>query len=143
MQPQTRKQMIQKIHIGKTELKMDRECYTRFLLETVDKHSCSVMTDSELMQVLQAMQARGFKVKSKRYGKRPDVGKAADNAVRKRYMDKIEAFLTVNKKPWSYAHAMCKKSFGIDRLQWCTEDQLRKIVQMFAVMAKRHGERVK
>lgn len=143
MQPQTRKQMIQKIHIGKVELKMDRECYTRFLLETVDKHSCSVMSDSELMQVLQAMKAKGFKVKSKQHGRRPSVGNADENAMRKRYLDKIEAFLAEGKKPWSYAHAICKRSFGIDRLQWCTEDQLRKIVQMFAVMAKRHGERVK
>ena len=143
MQPQTRKQMIQKIHIGKAELKMDRECYTRFLLETVDKHSCSVMTDSELMQVLQAMKAKGFKVKSRKSGKRPDVGQAKENAVRKNYLDKIEAFLSENKKPWNYVHAICKKAFGIDRLQWCTEEQLRKIVQMFAVMAKRHGQRVK
>ncbi|WP_419852470.1 gp16 family protein [Actinobacillus pleuropneumoniae] len=142
MQPQTRQQMIQKIHIGKAELKMDRECYTRFLLETVDKHSCSVMTDGELMQVLQAMKAKGFKVKSKQHGKKPDVGNAPANQIRKRYMDKIEAFLTEMQKPWNYAHAICKKSFGIDRLQWCTEEQLRKIVQMLAVSAKRHGRRV-
>ncbi|WGE32573.1 regulatory protein GemA [Actinobacillus genomosp. 2] len=143
MQPQTRQQMIQKIHIGKAELKMDRECYTRFLLETVDKHSCSVMTDGELMQVLQAMKAKGFKVKSKQHGKKPDVGNSPTNQIRKRYMDKIEAFLTEMQKPWNYAHAICKKSFGIDRLQWCTEEQLRKIVQMLAVSAKRHGRRVK
>lgn len=143
MQPQTRKQMIQKIHIGKAELKMDRECYTRFLLETVDKHSCSVMTDSELMQVLQAMKAKGFVVRSQKHGKRPDVGSAERNAVRKRYIAKIEAFLAENNKPWGYVHAICKKAFGIDRLQWCTEEQLRKIVQMLAVMAKRHGQRVK
>lgn len=143
MQPQTRQQMIQKIHIGKAELKMDRECYSRFLLETVDKHSCSVMTDGELMQVLQAMKEKGFKVKSKQHGKKPDVGNAPANQIRKRYMDKIEAFLTEMQKPWNYAHAICKKSFGIDRLQWCTEEQLRKIVQMLAVSAKRHGRRVK
>ncbi|AUI65189.1 MULTISPECIES: gp16 family protein [Glaesserella] len=143
MQAQTRKQMIQKIHIGKAELKMDRECYTRFLLETVDKHSCSAMTDGELMQVLQAMKAKGFKVKSKQHGKKPDVGNAPVNQIRKRYMDKIEAFLTEMQKPWNYAHAICKKSFGINRLQWCTEEQLRKIVQMLAVSAKRHGRRVK
>ena len=143
MQAQTRKQMIQKIHIGKAELKMDHECYVRFLLETVDKHSCSVMTDAELMQVLQAMKAKGFVIKSKKHGKRPDVGKAKENLTRANYLSKIEAFLTDNQKPWQYAHAICKKAFGIDRLQWCTEEQLRKVVQMLAVSAKRHGRRVK
>ena len=43
MQPQTRKQMIQKIHIGKGMLKMTDDQYKRFLLDTVDKHSCTVM----------------------------------------------------------------------------------------------------
>lgn len=143
MQAQTRAQMIQKIHIGRNELKMDRECYVRFLLETVDKHSCSVMTDAELMRVLQAMKAKGFVVKSKRTGKKPNVGNTPANAMRKKYMDKIEAFLTEAKKPWSYAHAICKKACGIDRLQWCTEDQLRTVVQILGVSAKRHGRRVK
>lgn len=59
MQPQTRKQMIQKIHIGKGMLKMTDEQYKRFLLDTVDKHSCTVMTDAELMQVLRAIKAKG------------------------------------------------------------------------------------
>lgn len=49
MQPQTRKQMIQKIHIGKNELKLDNNAYKMLLLEAVDKPSCSMMTDSELM----------------------------------------------------------------------------------------------
>ncbi|ANF73465.1 hypothetical protein A6046_05160 [[Haemophilus] ducreyi] len=142
MPPQTRQQMIQKIHIGKNELKMTQENYVRFLIDAVDKMSCSQMTDRELMTVLQAMKAKGFRVKSKQHGKKPNVGKFPENQVRQRYLDKIEAFLAEMKKPWAYAHGICKKSFGIDRLQWCTEDQLRKIVQMLAVMARRHGKPV-
>ena len=139
MQPQTRKQMIQKIHIGKSELGMDKNSYVQFLLETVDKHSCTVMSDAELMQVLQAMQNKGFMVKSKKYGKRPTASQTQQS--RQLLMSKIEAFLAEGKKPWNYAHAICKKSFGIDRLQWCTDEQLHKVVQMLAVMARRHGKR--
>lgn len=140
MYAQTRKQMIQKIHIAKNELKMDRECYTRFLLDTVDKHSCSVMSDAELMQVLQAMKEKGFKVKNKRYGKRPTASN--DDVTRQNYLAKIEAFIASNGKSWSYVHAICKKSFGIERLQWCTTDQMFKILQMLAVNAYRNGRRV-
>lgn len=140
MQPQTRKQMIQKIHIAKNELKMDQNTYVQFLLETVDKHSCSVMSDVELMQVLQAMQAKGFRVKSK-HGKRPPVSEFQLN--RQQLMNKIEALLADNNKHWHYAHAICKRAFGIDSLQWCTDDQLHSVIKMLAVDAYRHGRRVK
>ncbi|MGX2968781.1 gp16 family protein [Ursidibacter arcticus] len=139
MQPQTRQQMIQKIHIGKSELGMDKNAYVAFLLNTVDKHSCSVMSDAELMIVLRAMQAKGFVVKSKKHGKRPTA--SLYNPSRQQLMNKIEAFLAEGKKPWNYVHAICKRSFGIDRLQWCTDEQLHKVVQMLAVMARRHGKR--
>lgn len=142
MQPQTRKQMIQKIHIAKNELKMTRESYVRFLIETVDKMSCSQMSDAELMTVLQAMKQQGFVVKSKRHGKRPDVGNSPDNQARKRYIDKIEAFLSEMKLPWAYAHSICKRAFGVQRVQWCNDIQLHKVVKMLAVNAKRHGRRV-
>lgn len=139
MRPQTRLQMIQKIHIGKNALKMDRNAYVQFLLETVDKHSCTVMSDAELMQVLQAMKAKGFKPTTNKHGKRPTASQY--NPSRQQLLNKIEAFLAESKKPWNYAHAICKKSFGIERLQWCTDAQLYKIVQMLAVMAHRHGKR--
>lgn len=138
VQPQTRKQMIQKIHIGKSELKMNQEDYVRFLLNTVDKHSCSVMTDSELMLVLQAMKRKGFKVQSKKFGKRPTASQS--NLHRQQLINKIEAQLTNLKKPWSYVHAICKRSFGIERLQWCSDEQVYKIVQMLAKMLYRHHQ---
>lgn len=139
MYAQTRKQMIQKIHIGKNELKMSDEAYKLFLMELVDKPSCSMMTDSELMIVLQGMRAKGFKVKSKQYGKRPTASNADE--VRQSYIRKIEAFIASSGKSWYYVHAICKRSFGIERLQWCTTDQIFKIVQMLAVNAHRNGRR--
>lgn len=141
MYAQTRKQMIQKIHIGKNELKMSDEAYKLFLMELVDKPSCSMMTDPELMIVLQGMRAKGFKVKSKKYGKRPTASQTAPN--RQLLMSKITALLTESKKPWNYAHAIAKRSFGIERVQWLTDDQLHKLVQMLAVFNHRHGKRTK
>ncbi|QGM80683.1 gp16 family protein [Otariodibacter oris] len=137
---QSRKQLIQKIHIGKNELKMDQDTYVRFLLEVVDKHSCSVMSDAELDLVLKAMKKKGFKVKSKQFGKRPTA--SASNETRQKSLDKIEAFLASDGKPWAYIHAICKRSFGINRLQWCSDEQVRKVLQMLAVKAKRDGKRV-
>lgn len=103
MQPQTRKQMITKIHIGKSALKMSDNQYKLFLLNTVDKHSCTVMTDAELMQVLQAMKAQGvvFTTKTQR---RPT--SRTDKAP---LLAKITALLTTHGLPQSYAEALLKK----------------------------------
>lgn len=140
MQPQTRKQMIQKIHIGKSELGLDDNAYKTLLLETVDKPSCTMMTDNELMTVLKAMQAKGFVVRPK-HGKRPTASKFAPH--RQLLMSKITALLTEGKKPWNYAHAIAKRSFGIERVQWLTDEQLHKLVQMLASYNYRHGKRIK
>ena len=121
MQPQTRKQMIQKIHIGKGMLKMTDDQYKRFLLDTVDKHSCTVMTDAELMQVLRAIKAKG----------------PAPRADKAKYMAKITALLTEYGLPQSYADGMAKKAFGIDFVHWLEVWQLKKVIQMLAVYDRR------
>ena len=118
MQPQTRKQMIQKVHIGKSMLKMTDEQYKRFLLDTVDKHSCTVMTDAELMQVLHAMRTKGVVFSAKNAKKRP-------------------ALLTEYGLPQSYADGSAKKAFNIDFVHWLEVWQLKKVVQMLAVYDRR------
>lgn len=132
MQPQTRKQMIQKIHIGKGMLKMTEDEYKRFLLDTVDKHSCTVMTDAELMQVLHAMRTKGVVFSAKNAKKRP-----APRADKVQYLAKITALLTEYGLPQSYADGIAKKAFGIDFVHWLEVWQLKKVVQMLAVYDRR------
>lgn len=132
MQPQTRKQMIQKVHIGKGMLKMTDEQYKRFLLETVDKHSCTVMTDAELMQVLHAMRTKGVVFSVKNAKKRP-----APRADKVQYLAKITALLTEYGLPQSYADGIAKKAFSVNFVHWLEVWQLKKVVQMLAVYDRR------
>ena len=132
MQPQTRKQMIQKVHIGKSMLKMTDEQYKRFLLDTVDKHSCTVMTDAELMQVLRAMTAKGVVFAPKSAPKLP-----APKADKAQYLAKITALLTEYGLPQSYADGIAKKAFGVNFVHWLEVWQLKKVVQMLAVYDRR------
>ena len=132
MQPQTRKQMIQKVHIGKSMLKMTDEQYKRFLLETVDKHSCTVMTDAELMQVIRAMTAKGVVFAPKSAPKRP-----APKADKAQYLSKITALLTEHGLPQSYADGIAKKAFSVNFVHWLEVWQLKKVVQMLSVYDRR------
>jgi len=46
-----------------------------------------------------------------------------------RMITKVEALLADMRLPWSYADAIAKRQFGIDRVAWCrTQDLLRSII---------------
>ncbi len=139
---QTRKQLIQKIHIAKSQLKLDDEAYRSLLNNATGKTSCTQMSDKELMIVLQRMQQNGFKVQRKKsVGKRPTVG--SQEKQRERYLKKLEAMILDNDLSWDYVQAICRKSMKVPFLQWCKADDLRKIIQMLAVHLRKQGKRVK
>lgn len=127
-----RKRLIAKIHIGKNELKLDEETYRQLLQGLTGKASCSLMTASELVGVLKALQRRGFQVRSKFKEKRP-----APRADRAKYLAKITALLAKHNLPTTYADKIAKQAFGIDFVHWLEVWQLRKVVQMLAVYDRR------
>ncbi|QOF68317.1 regulatory protein GemA [Actinobacillus sp. GY-402] len=137
MRPQTRKQMITKIHIGKTQLKMTDNQYKIFLLDIVDKHSCSVMTDAELELVLKEMKAQGARFKTNKFNeKRPTP--RADKA---KYLAKITALLCNQEKPQKYADRIAKQAFGVDFVHWLEPWQLKKVIQMLSVYDIRQSKK--
>ncbi|MBN6077395.1 DUF1018 domain-containing protein [Aggregatibacter actinomycetemcomitans] len=109
----------------------------RFLLEIVDKHSCTVMTDAELMQVLRAMRAKGVVFSAKNTPKRPTP--KADKA---QYLAKITALLTQHGLPQAYTNGMAKKAFNVDFVHWLEVWQLKKVIQMLVVYNRRHDMKV-
>ena len=54
---------------------------------------------------------------------------------------KIQAFLAEAKRPDSYADGMSKRMFGVEKVEWCTPEQLGKIIAALAYDARRHDRR--
>lgn len=132
-----RKNLMAKIHIGKTKLKMDEETYRAFLRYTVGKESCKTMNETELQQVLQALMAKGFSPVATRFKRQQRPTPAENKAL---YLKKITALLANQGKPQSYADALAKKAFKVDFVHWLEVWQLKKIIQMLAVYEHRHQE---
>ncbi len=84
-----RKNLITKIHIGKSQLGLDDETYRQLLVSTTGKTSCSEMTESELQQVLNVMVQKGFKSSSSFWGNR-----AAPREDKKIYLNIVEKIFT-------------------------------------------------
>lgn len=57
-------------------------------------------------------------------------------------LQKIEALLADRGREWAYAHALagrlCK---GVSRVEWCTPDQLAKVIAALQIDAQRHPDR--
>ena len=59
----------------------------------------------------------------KEFGQKPDVKESKESLI-----NKIEALLADADRHWNYAHGCAKNMFGKERVQFCTEHQLWKIV---------------
>lgn len=54
-------------------------------------------------------------------------------------LKKIEALLTIGKKPWGYADAIAKNVCKVDKVQWVETENLYRIISALTYQAKRQG----
>lgn len=131
----SRNPALAKIHIAKKELAMDDDTYRAMLQSIAGVSSSKDLTDAGMTKVLAHMQRCGWKPKTTtKAGKKPSVGRG-----RKALVGKVEALLAEAKRPWSYADAMAKRMFGVDKVDWLKAEQLVKLVAALTYDAKRHG----
>lgn len=120
----------------------------------------SDMTLSERRAVIQQLKRRGAKVTNPvipeklaewqrgdadmesgyqyrtRYPGRP---KNIERGSRADQLKKIEALLTVGKRPWTYADAIAKRVCKVDKVPWVPDDELYKVITALRIQAKREG----
>ena len=102
------------------------------------------MLISELERVIYEFGNLGWKpsaaAKSK-HGKKPKV--STDKPNRQAIMDKIEAILTDMGLHWNYAHAIARGMHQKEKLDFCTDIELQKVMQGLAVYQNRQRKKVK
>ncbi len=124
------------IHIGKKTLGLDEETYRDLLESAAGVRSAADATNAGLDAVLKRMDELGFKKTTKKnVGTRPRPAK--DKVA---LIAKIEALLTDAARPWSYAEGLAKQMFGKEKLDFCTGDQLWRMV---AALEKDKARRAK
>ena len=88
------------------------------------------MTMDDLLKVIQHLDQLGFSKRN--FGNKPKV-KLSKEAL----IGKIEAHLTEHKLHWNYAKGIAKQMFQKDALEFCTENELWRIVAALEYKAKR------
>lgn len=130
MKKASRNQRLAAIHMGKKQLGLDDDIYRDMLEQVTGKRSAKDMNDDDLVKIIQHMDGLGF---SKReFGKKPKV-KLSKEAL----ISKIEAHLAENKLHWNYAKGIAKQMFRKEALEFCTENELWRIVAALEYKAQK------
>ncbi|USE78083.1 regulatory protein GemA [Cupriavidus gilardii] len=124
---------LAKIHIAKKQLAMEDEDYRAMLRSIGGVESAKDLSPIGAAKVMSHLERCGFKP-LRQVGRRPRPTRDKNALV-----GKIEALLAEAERPWSYADAMAKRMFGIEKIDWCDVDQLWRIAAALQKDAKRHG----
>lgn len=132
MNKHNRNSMIAKIKIAQKQLHMDDSAYRELLLRLTSKTSCAKMNQDELERVLREMRRLGFKPTKNQRHVVPKHRRSTDAM-----MSKISALLADNKLPWSYADAICKRMFSVDKVQWLSDEHMHTLIGVLQIHANR------
>lgn len=131
-----RNRQLGRIHQAKNVLALDDDTYRALLERVTGKRSSADMSAAERNQVLAEFARLGFKADTQQGRKRVFAGKPK-NVEQVPMLCKVEALLADNKRPWSYAHAMAKRMFNVNRVEWLKSDQLHRLVAALQTDANR------
>lgn len=125
-----------KIHIAKSQLGLDDEEYRALLGRVAGVSSAKDLNPRQMGAVLAAFEKLGWQPKApaKQGRKRPHV-----KSTRERLLGKIEAQLAEAGRPWAYADALALRICKVERLEWCDDAHLQKVIAALSYDAKRHG----
>lgn len=116
---------LAQIHIAKKDLSLDDDTYRAMLWTVAHVRSSSELDNAGRAKVLTHLKACGWKPKRSGFKIEPPKNVKMSSVA---LVSKIGALLTVLDKPWAYADGMAKKMFKVEKLTWCTPQQLHKMV---------------
>lgn len=134
-----RNRELAQIHIAAKQLGLDRDTYETVLWTVARVRSAADLDAEGRRQVLEHFKSKGFQ--ARRGSPRPGTPRNMDTADRGPMLRKIEALLAEAGRPWNYAHCIAMRVCKVDRVEFCSPPQLRKIVAALAYDQRRRSAR--
>lgn len=130
-----RKRELAQIHIAKTQLGLDDDTYRDMLWNIAQVRSSRDLNQTSRKRVLEHLTAKGWQ---KKKPVRVQHGKSPTTTISKLpLMSKINALLAEMQLPWAYANGISQQMFKVERIDWCTPQQLHKIVAALIYKAQK------
>jgi phage gp16-like protein len=134
-----RTQDLKLIHVALRQLGMDDATYRGILWACGRVTSAKDLDHAGRQLVIEHFKRCGFKVQAKQA--HPGRPTNLNSANRGPLLSKIEALLADAGRPWAYVDGMAKKMFGVDRVQFCHEQQLHRLVAALIYDKKRRARK--
>ena len=131
---------VKLIHTAKTKVGMSEEAY-RDMLASFGFSTSKDLLASQFDAVMDRFEAGGF-VRTRHHKSAAASGMDKEPpAEKKPLLSKIGALLTELEKPWSYADGIARQMFRVQKIRWCTCEQLLKVVAALAMHLRRKEEK--
>lgn len=128
--------LIQLIHVAKRDLQLDDDTYRHLLTETTKKESTRNMTVPQLERVLATLKARGFVVKAKNAGSRPQAKDPQSKKIRSLWLQ-LNTLGAIDDCSEAALAAYVKRITGIEALQWLNAVQASSVIETLKKWVKR------
>jgi phage gp16-like protein len=122
---------LAKIHIAKKQLGLDDETYRDMLWTIARVKTASELDEHGRRQVIEHLKSRGFRDRTRPV---PALDRAA-------LVAKVRAQLFALDRPETYADAMSRRMFHVDRFEWCHPGQLHKLVAALTYAQQREAKK--
>lgn len=126
-----RHKLLAQIHIGRKALGIADDAYRAILSETFGVLSASALSDKQCALVIAEFERRGWR---RGRGERIEARGKDSPGLRK-----ARALLADAGRNAEYGDALAKRIARVDRLEWCSDDQLRRVIAALEIDAKRRA----
>lgn len=122
------------IHVAKKQLGLADADYRALLNERYGVLSSAALTDAERSDLICELERRGFK----KAHKTPFLARRGKESGQ---LAKVRAMLAAAGRPHAYGDALAQRMAGVERLEWCKPDDLRKIIAALMYDQRRRAQR--
>lgn len=126
-----RHQLLAQIHIGKKALGLVDADYRALLSQHFGVLSASALSDGQCTMLIAEFERRGWR---RGRGERIEARGKDSPGLRK-----ARALLADAGRNAEYGDALAKRIARVDRLEWCSDDQLRRVIAALEIDAKRRA----
>lgn len=133
-----RNAMLGKIHVAKKHLAIDDETLREiaFNFGSPPVRSLSQQTSEGLESIIKHLEKMGFqRSRPARAGRKPEA-----TPERQAQLDKIDALCADSRLSINYAHGIARRMYQVERLEWCTHQQLRGVIAALTKRVERQAE---
>jgi phage gp16-like protein len=139
-----RTQQLAAIHMQAKSLGMDRETYEAMLERVAGARSAKGLDARGRDAVMQELRRlRGGSLLHSRNAVPPPGDPPHVREELRSMIAKIGALLADGGKSWNYAHALARRMFHLQRVEWLTAEQMRRVIAALSYDQRRRKEKAR